>query len=160
MYPWKLRSLKLQWRLQWLGGTIPSNDHDLPTFNPLPSASSETLESLPRHRDDGQSVVLAPIHHEGLVQATKTIAEMVGVMRAESETGLEKVAVYQRAPSSALPKLPSSDKSLLSHGTVRVNTSQGAELRSMLGQQIICNPWPRNSGCHFLRCCSSRKVEV
>lgn len=164
LYPWRLRSRRSQWSLQWLGRTIPSKDHGLPTFRPLPSASGETLASLPRQGDDGQSIVLAPIHHEGLVQATKTTAEIVGVMKAESEIALEEVAVYQKAPLSASPK-----KHLRVHcPNYLVVTNHCGHMGQSESHKSGCwtlqRAWESRlfviHSSHFLRCCSSRKVEV
>lgn len=56
---------------------------------------------------------------------------MVGVMRAQPETGLENFTAYQRAPLSLLPELPVSDKSLRLRETVRGSACQRAELYSM-----------------------------
>lgn len=65
--------------------------------------------------------------HAGLIQAIKTTTEIVGVMRAQPEMGLENIAAYHRAPLGLLPKLPVSDRSLHSHGSVKVNTSRCGE---------------------------------
>lgn len=92
---------------------------------------SQTPASHPRQGAGGRSAVLAPIRHAGLVRDTKTTAEMVGVMRAQPETGLENFTAYQRAPLSLLPELPVSDKSLRSRETVRGSACQRAELYSM-----------------------------
>lgn len=41
-------------------------------------------------------------------------------------------------------------------------TMQVSVLNSVacFGEQIICNPWPKNSGCHFLRCCCNSQERV